>query len=245
MPPTSASASASSSTSAEAAAPASPSPPPAPPIAQTPGPRAKKFIEVYELALSRTLASVSYASFAACFPSIAAQAPAALKGMHGSMVGRLEAFARDEFETILAERNVVERLNLLEDLIAEGRRRKARGELEEQELELELEEGRGGGEAGRVRVIPHTLPAASLLRSHTTPLHQSQQSHLNAKLQTTESQNATLIEEVRRQRAEIEELLKLGEVLVGDLEGAGGRLGERGEELARAGREAEGVLDES
>ncbi|KAJ5054620.1 uncharacterized protein L3040_000887 [Drepanopeziza brunnea f. sp. 'multigermtubi'] len=239
MPPTSTPAT--GEAEAEAEAPASPSPPPAPPIAQTPGPRAKKFIEVYELALSRTLASVSYASFAACFPSIAAQAPAALKGMHGSMVGRLEAFARDEFETILAERNVVERLNLLEDLIAEGRRRKARGEQEEEE------EGRAGGEAGRVRerVIPHTLPAASLLRSHTTPLHQSQQSHLNAKLQTTESQNATLIEEVRRQRAEIEELLKLGEILVGDLEGAGGRLGERGEELARTGREAESVLDES
>ena len=91
---------------------------------------------------------------------------------------------------------------------------------------------------------PHTLSAPSLLRSHTTPLHQSQQSHLNAKLQTTESQNATLIEEIRRQRKEIEQLLGLGEMLVKDLEGAGSKLGERGEELASKGREAEGVLAE-
>lgn len=109
-----------------ASASPSPSPPPPAPTAHTPGPRAKQFIDVYELALSRTLAAIPYASFAACFPSIAAQAPAALRGMHGSMVARLQGFARDEFETILRERAVVERLNLLEEVIAEGRRRRAR-----------------------------------------------------------------------------------------------------------------------
>ncbi|PBP19305.1 hypothetical protein BUE80_DR009512 [Diplocarpon rosae] len=54
---------------------------------------------------------------------------------------------------------------------------------------------------------PHLLPARSLLAAHTTPLHQSQQSQLNAKLQTTESQNATLAAEIRAQRAEIAALL--------------------------------------
>jgi len=42
------------------------------------------------------------------------------------MVGRLEGFAKAEFETILKERNVVENLNRLEDLIADARRRRAR-----------------------------------------------------------------------------------------------------------------------
>ncbi|CZS90062.1 uncharacterized protein RAG0_01196 [Rhynchosporium agropyri] len=148
------------------------------------------------------------------------------------MAGKLERFAKEEFETILKERNVVENLNRLEDLIGEARRRKARS----------TGDADGYGE-GNV-VPPHTLPASSLLRSHTTPLHQSQQSHLNAKLQTTESQNATLIEEIRRQRAEIEELLNLGEMLVRDLEGAGNRLGEKVEDLAKRGREAEGILAE-
>ncbi|PVH84777.1 Nnf1-domain-containing protein [Cadophora sp. DSE1049] len=208
--------------------PPSPSPPPTAPIALTPGPRATAFQKLYSDALANTLKSISYPSFATCFPSIAEHAPSALKILHENMVGRLEGFAKAEFETILRERNVVENLNRLEDLIAEARRRRARG--------------LDGGE-GEV-VPPHTLSAPSLLRSHTTPLHQSQQSHLNAKLQTTESQNATLIEEIRRQRAEIEELLGLGEMLVKDLEGAGRRLGERGEDLAGKGREAEGVLAE-
>ncbi|KAL2074151.1 hypothetical protein VTL71DRAFT_7929 [Oculimacula yallundae] len=206
--------------------PPSPSPPPAPPTALTPGPRALAFSKLYSDALANTLKAISYTSFASCFPSIADQAPVALKGMHADMAGKLERFAKEEFETILMERNVVENLNKLEDLIGEARRRRARA-----------------GEGEEV-VPPHTLPASALLRSHTTPLHQSQQSHLNAKLQTTESQNATLIEEIRRQRAEIEELLSLGEMLVKDLEGAGERLGEKGEDLAAKGREAEGILAE-
>ncbi|KAH9224012.1 Nnf1-domain-containing protein, partial [Leptodontidium sp. 2 PMI_412] len=192
------------------ATPPSPSPPPPAPTTSTPGPRATAFTKLYNDALANTLKAVSYDSFASCFPSIAEGAPTALKGMHADMAGKLERFAKEEFETILRERNVVENLNRLEDLMADARRRRARG----------VE----GGE-GEV-VPPHTLPAPALLRSHTTPLHQSQQSHLNAKLQTTESQNATLIEEIRRQRAEIEELLSLGEMLVKDLEGAGRKLGE-------------------
>jgi len=104
----------------------SPSPPPAPPIALTPGPRAAAFTTLYNSALSNTLKSVPYESFAACFPSIAEQAPAALKAMHSGLTSRLEQFAKDEFQTIMEERAVVERLNSLEDVIAEAKRRKAR-----------------------------------------------------------------------------------------------------------------------
>lgn len=43
------------------------------------------------------------------------------------MAGKLERFAKEEFETILRERNVVENLNRLEDLMADARRRRARG----------------------------------------------------------------------------------------------------------------------
>ncbi len=75
------------------------------------------------------------------------------------------------------------------------------------------------------------------------PLHIAQNSQLNARLQTTQSQNATLIEEIRRQREEIEGLLRLVERGVGDVGAAGERLGERVGELSREGREVGGVLD--
>ncbi len=51
-----------------------------------------------------------------------------------------------------------------------------------------------------------------------------------------------MIETIRRQKTEIEELVKMAEMVVGDLEDAGARLGGVGEELARDGREVEGVL---
>jgi hypothetical protein len=54
------------------------------------------------------------------------------------------------------------------------------------------------------------------------------------------------MEEIRRQRVEIEGLMKGVEALVTDLEGSGGRLGREmdGNGLSGRAREAEGVLGE-
>lgn len=47
--------------------------------------------------------------------------------MHAGMIERLREFATEEFETILRERAVVERVNALEERIGEARRRRGRG----------------------------------------------------------------------------------------------------------------------
>ncbi|KAE8445380.1 hypothetical protein EG329_013502 [Mollisiaceae sp. DMI_Dod_QoI] len=120
---------------------ASPSPPPPAPIPLTPGPRATAFISLYNSALDSTLSSISYASFSSCFPNISTQADSALRGMHHGMVSRLREFAREEFEVILLERNVVEKLNGLEGVVGDARRRRARaadGEEEEGPVVAEL-----------------------------------------------------------------------------------------------------------
>jgi kinetochore protein NNF1 len=80
------------------------------------------------------------------------------------------------------------------------------------------------------------------VNAHLNPIHKSQQSQLNAKIQTTQSQNANLVEALRRQKAEIEELVALAEKMVGDVEDAGGRLGGEGMELANGARRAEESL---
>lgn len=69
-------------------APASP-PLPARHTAVTPGPRAARFQEMYGLALSHTLNKISYENFAACYPTIAAQAPGVLRQVQKQMVDRL------------------------------------------------------------------------------------------------------------------------------------------------------------
>ncbi|KAH8815965.1 Nnf1-domain-containing protein [Xylogone sp. PMI_703] len=202
-----------------------PSPPPQQPTPVTPGPRATAFIKLYDNALSHTLRAISYDSFAACFPSIARTAPESLKAMHQGLVGRLEGFAKDEFETILMERNVIQNLNALEDLIADAKRRKARA--------------RGDEEV----IAPHLLPAPAILNAHLSPLLVSQQSQLNAKLQTVQSQNASLAEKLVSQRKEIETLLSNVENVVRDLDGAVELLEREGVQLAKDAVGAEQTME--
>ena len=91
---------------------------------------------------------------------------------------------------------------------------------------------------------PHMLPPTRLVNAQLDPLYRSQQSQLNAKLQTTQSQNASLVEVLRRQQEEMRELLEAVERVVGDASQAGEQLGAVGEEVAREGRGAETVLGE-
>ncbi|KAI9645981.1 hypothetical protein NHQ30_005419 [Ciborinia camelliae] len=209
----------------------SPSPPPKAPIPLTPGPRASRLYDVYEKSLTSSLNTISYPAFSSCFPTVASKAPEALKAVHGQMVSRLREFAIDEFEMILKERKVVERLNGLEGVIEGARRRKARG------VDADAE----GGDMG---VAPHTLPAASILAAHLTPIYTTQQSQLNAKLQTTQSQNAMLAEEIRKQREEIEKLVRGVEVVVEDLDRANAVLEREVDGLGREALEAERILRE-
>lgn len=82
----------STAVAAEAAAggepPASP-PLPAKHVPATPGPRAAGLREVYRRALERTLERVSWDNVAACYPTVAARAPATLRAVQGQMVGLL------------------------------------------------------------------------------------------------------------------------------------------------------------
>lgn len=114
-----------------------------------------------------------------------------------------------EFDKILVERAVIPNLNALDDLIADARKRQSRSTA-----------------GSAPPIAPHTLPAQEIITAHTAPILISQNSQLNAKIQTTSSQNASLMEEIRRQREEIEALLRDLESTVGDLEGAGTLLGE-------------------
>ncbi|GKT46653.1 uncharacterized protein ColSpa_06834 [Colletotrichum spaethianum] len=70
-------------------------PPASPPLPQkhtpvTPGPRATRFTQLYDIALQRTLQKVSYDNFASCFPTIAAHAPNTLRNVQKQMVDYLE-----------------------------------------------------------------------------------------------------------------------------------------------------------
>ncbi|KAI3337597.1 Nnf1-domain-containing protein [Xylariaceae sp. AK1471] len=184
---------------AEEEGPASP-PLPARHLALTPGPRASRFQATLDSALSHTLGKISWDNFAACYPSIAAQAPDILRAVQMQMVDRLQMLCKKEFESIQQVRNVVAKLNELESLVSEADRRRKEA---------------GGGEPS---VPPHLLPPEEVLDAHLAPHLAQQQSQLNAKLQTTQAHNANLFEDIKRQRSEIESLVSLLEKILEDVD---------------------------
>ncbi|RKF63682.1 spindle pole protein Nnf1 [Erysiphe neolycopersici] len=210
----------------------SPSPQPANPIPSSPGPRANAFTTLYHSALQSTLNAISYESFASCFPLISAQAPQALRAMWQGMRDGLEAFAVSEFELIMQERDVVSRLNALESIIADANRRRdehlASGETSEKQ----------------VPTPPHKLLPEPLVKAHLTPLYLSQQSQLNAKLQTVQSLNAGLMAEIHKQRDEIASLLAQTEMLISDVEGAS-QVMSNVQKLGNVTRNAETILNQN
>jgi kinetochore protein NNF1 len=59
-----------------------------------PGPRAARFQATLDSALAHTLGKVSWDNFAACYPTMAAKAPAVLRAVQSQMVERLRALCQ-------------------------------------------------------------------------------------------------------------------------------------------------------
>jgi kinetochore protein NNF1 len=107
-----------------AAAPADHDAIPPPPTTSVPGPRAQALQTAFARALEATLAKLSYDNFATCFPTAAAYKPSVLKDFHGSFASRLGEVCQDNFDNILAERDVVRSLNALDGLIIDAKERR-------------------------------------------------------------------------------------------------------------------------
>ncbi|RKK77619.1 hypothetical protein BFJ69_g6167 [Fusarium oxysporum] len=181
-------------------------PPASPPLPQrhtavTPGPRAARLQELYARSLKKTLGKIGWDNVAGCYPTVAKRAEGVLRQVQGQMVDKLGEKCEKEFDNIMVSRQVVPKLNDLESLISDASRRRAESTTEEP-------------------APPHLLPPSAILAAHLTPALIAHQSQLNARLQTTQSQNALLYDEVRRQREEIRTLLDALEAVVADVQGA-------------------------
>ncbi|KAK4156743.1 Nnf1-domain-containing protein [Chaetomidium leptoderma] len=194
-----------------------------PPPPPTPGPRAARLQTLFASTAKHTLDKISKENFEACFPTVAGRAPGTLEFVQRRMVERLGVLWGEEFETIMANRQVVARLNELEGLVGDAARRRAEA-----------------GRAGEPPIAPHTLPATTILHAHLHPHLTAHQSQLNAKLQNTQASNARLWDEIQAQRAEMEALLAGVEKVLRDVDGANALLGDVVDELAAETRAAEG-----
>ncbi|KAM0514028.1 hypothetical protein ACHAPE_007118 [Trichoderma viride] len=203
-------------------------PQPAPPAAPVvPGPRATRFQELYAQSLKRTLAKLKWDNFAACYPTVASKAEPVLKQVQTQMAEKLAEKCEREFESILIARQVVPKLNDLEGLVADATHRRISSVPDAPKP-----------------TPPHLLPAKDILSAHLAPSLASHQSLLNAKLQTAQSHNAILYEQIRSQRAEIEALLDSLEAAVGDVRSANAALAPVVDQLAAEARDVDKAVSE-
>ncbi len=122
----------------------------------------------------------------------------------------------------MKERDVVRNLNELDRLITEAKKRKSRAAEGEVPIPYVTHSRNLLESTSNTNTLkrPHTLPPLPLYIAHLAPFLQQTQSQLNARLQTTQSQNAQLASKISGQRAEIEQLVSGLEEVVADLEGA-------------------------
>ncbi|KAJ9658034.1 hypothetical protein H2201_007929 [Coniosporium apollinis] len=190
----------------------SPTPTPLPPTASTPGPRATALTSIFHASLDATLKRISYANFAACFPTPATHVPENLDAFHRDFVSRLGEVCRAQFAGILEERGVVGGLNELDRLVGEARRRQ---------------------EAGEGEVPMHGLSPEVLLQAHLAGFLGEREGALEGRLEEVRAGNGVLAQAVWKQRREIEVLVRGLENVVKDLEEAAGLVqGEKVEGIA-------------
>jgi kinetochore protein NNF1 len=115
---------------------------------------------------------------------------------------------QENFEQLLSDRSIIPSLNDLHRLVEDA---KVRKQVPEAEAEAQ-------GEAVEVPIAPHTLPPSALVSSHLAPFLATQNEALSAQLQEVHTSNASLMQEVEGQRAEMQHLLSTLECVVGDLE---------------------------
>ncbi|KAK4574369.1 hypothetical protein LTR86_002131 [Recurvomyces mirabilis] len=178
----------------------SPSPLPPPPTALHPGPRATALQKLYSDAIAHVLKTCSLANFSACFPTPAGHVPEAMRQLHEQFTAKLGEQLGGCFEDLVEERGVVGRLNELDFLVEEARRRRERGV--------------GVGEV----VAPHTLPPSQLYLSHLAPQLQQYSSEISTRQAEVSGENVEVLARVQRQRREIAGLMAGLESAVKDLD---------------------------
>ncbi|KAG6008786.1 hypothetical protein E4U54_008664 [Claviceps lovelessii] len=215
---------------------------------QPPGPRAQRLHQIHAASLTRTLDKLSYENLAPCFPTIARRAEPILRQVQSQMVHKLREKSEAEFEAILLARGVVGKLNELEGVVGKAaeaaKQAEEPGEPGEPGEPKEAQEGRGkrrGPQEGEC-VAPHLLPPQDILAAHLSPPLAAHQSLLNARLQTTQAQNALLADHVRQQRRQIDQLLDQLDRAVEDVRGANAVLGDVVDELAAESRAVDAEL---
>ncbi|CCJ29158.1 unnamed protein product [Pneumocystis jirovecii] len=153
---------------------------------QRKGLRAQRLEDLLAKSLSQTIKACSYEQVAKCFPALAKNSPEVLRNAHKQVISFLQSSCEREFMSILKERDVVSRLNELDNLITNAKLRQESGEPPS--------------------ILPTLLSPEHVVNSYLYPLKMKELSVLKEQLKNTQAKNTDSYKKVALQRDEIAHL---------------------------------------
>ncbi|CAM0139576.1 unnamed protein product [Umbelopsis sp. WA50703] len=130
------------------------------------GKRAKKLNLLFEKYMQRIIQSLSYAKFALCFPELNEKQHDALVMAHKQVCDYLETSMKEDFQNIVTERELIERLNELDQLVEEAKIKHKSGESSKTGAGIIFEPG----QALRARTVPLKIAELERLKMQHSEL---------------------------------------------------------------------------
>ncbi|RIA90422.1 Nnf1-domain-containing protein [Glomus cerebriforme] len=148
--------------------------------------RSKKVKQMLESCLGETLNNFSYEKVAQCYPTLAKEQPERLKQALGQVKEFLKTNTEEEFEAILEQRNILEKLNELDDIIAKAKKRQNDGHNPLQPMS---------------NIDPKTI-----IRAKTLPIKFEEKRNLEREFLKINHENESLMSEIRTKKKQIDYL---------------------------------------
>ncbi|CAG8761420.1 6078_t:CDS:2 [Cetraspora pellucida] len=145
------------------------------------GPRLRSLNKLLEKCLSETLNNFSYAKVAQCFPTLAREKPKRLNDAHAQVLTFLKTNVEEEFKLILKKRNIPEKLNELDALIAKAKQREKDGQ-------------------SSVQSTMYNLCPKTIIRAKTIPLKENEIKRLESEFLKISQENERLMSELRSKK---------------------------------------------
>lgn len=152
--------------------------------AEIKGSRATKLDTIIDRALTKTLSACRYEKLVSCFPTLAHTDAETLRHAQEQVSHFLHDSCKKHFDSILEDRQVVQRLNEFDTLIEDAKRRKEAGEPATEN--------------------PSEMSPETIMKAHILPLKRTELANLNAMILELQQENAVKLSAIEEQRQQVE-----------------------------------------
>ncbi|KAK9449461.1 Nnf1-domain-containing protein [Limtongia smithiae] len=174
--------------------------------------RNDRLTDVFNRSLQSSTKALTFDKLAQCYPYVAEHGRLGLREAMNQAMRFWETSATREYNAILRERNVRQKLDELDVLIDEARARKRRHAEEMAKDDNPSPDDHASDHANDTaagaekQVFIETLSPEDIVRAHLTPLNLAEAEKLERRIQESQAANKELLNELTAQEVEIEAL---------------------------------------